>query len=327
MLKYFISFSNRIFKYKKIFKCIVLIIINICLFFEVIKKNYLTLKNKISTRNIKVCLCIMGKEENLYAKEHANWYKKLGYNHIFLYDNNDIDGERFEEVLQEEIKEGFISILNYRGYRGEIRILGGPQLRIYYDCYDKNNKDYDWLSFYDFDEFLELYPKNTSIQQFLGNKRYKKCQNIKINFLFYSDNELLYYDKRPVQERFKHPLLNNRNNVFIKSTVRGGLKENYWNKSISSHSSLMNYTSCNSLGEFMQYDSVKNRKINYKYAVLKHYYTKSVEEYANKTKRGEAFFRYIDFNKRKARRIDNYFFYNRKTKKKIKLFKKLFSIK
>jgi hypothetical protein len=64
MIKYFISFSNRIFKYKKIFKCIVLIIINICLFFEVIKKYYLTLKNKISTRNIKVCLWIMGKEEN-----------------------------------------------------------------------------------------------------------------------------------------------------------------------------------------------------------------------------------------------------------------------
>jgi hypothetical protein len=77
----------------------------------------------------------------------------------------------------------------------------------------------------------------------------------------------------------------------------------------------MNYTSCNSLGEFMQYNSVKNRKINYKYAVLKHYYTKSVEEYANKTKRGEAFFHYIDFNKRKARKIDNYFFIIEKPKK------------
>lgn len=174
----------------------------------------------------------MGKEENLYAKEYVNHYKKLGYNHIFLYDNNDINGEKFEEILKEEVNEGFVSIINYRGYRGEKGKLGGPQLVIYYDCYEKNKNNFDWLSFFDFDEFLELKPRKISIQEFLNNKRYKFCQNIKINFLFYSDNELLYYDKRPVQQRFIFPLLNHSNNSVIKSTIRGGLKENYWKISL-----------------------------------------------------------------------------------------------
>ena len=250
----------------------------------------------------------MGKEENLYAKEYVNHYKKLGYNHIFLYDNNDINGEKFENILKEELNEGFISIINYRGYRGKKGELGGPQLKIYYDCYEKNNKNFDWLSFFDFDEFLELKPINISIQEFLNNIIYRKCQNIKINFLYYSDNELLYYDKRLVQQRFTFPLLNHSNNSVIKSTVRGGLKENYWKISHGSHTSSMKYICCNSLGEIIKYDDYTNIPFNNTYAVLKHYYTKSVEEYCNKKKRGEAFYSKINFNENLKKKIINHYF-------------------
>jgi hypothetical protein len=181
-------------------------------------------------------------------------------------------------------------------------------LFIYFDCYEKNNKDYDWLSFYDFDEFLELKPNNLTIQKFLGNDRYKQCQNIKINFLFYSDNELLYYDNRPVQERFTNPLYNHKNNRIIKSTVRGRLNDNYWKKSDSSHTSSMKYISCNSQGKIMKYDSLINYPANYTYAALKHYYTKSVEEYCYKTRRGEAFHSDIVYNvKRKKKKNQKLF--------------------
>ena len=47
-------------------------------------RNKNKIKNKLNNeknkkRNIKVGLCIMGKEENVYAKEYINHYKKLGY--------------------------------------------------------------------------------------------------------------------------------------------------------------------------------------------------------------------------------------------------------
>ena len=50
-----------------------------------------------------------GKNENLYTKEYVNYFKKLGYNHICIYDNNNHNGQRFEDVLQEEIKINFVS--------------------------------------------------------------------------------------------------------------------------------------------------------------------------------------------------------------------------
>ena len=32
------------------------------------------------------------------------------YNHIYIYDNNDVNGERFEDVLDDEIKTNFVTI-------------------------------------------------------------------------------------------------------------------------------------------------------------------------------------------------------------------------
>ena len=34
---------------------------------------------------------------------------------IFLYDNNDINDERFEDVISDFIENGYVEIINYRG--------------------------------------------------------------------------------------------------------------------------------------------------------------------------------------------------------------------
>ena len=53
----------------------------------------------------KIGLCVIGKKENKYAKEYVDYYKSIGFSHIFIYDNNDKDDERFEEVLSEDISK------------------------------------------------------------------------------------------------------------------------------------------------------------------------------------------------------------------------------
>ena len=280
---------------------------------------------KNAYKNIKACLCVIGKNENLYAKEYVTYYKDLGYNHIYIYDNNDHRGERFEEVLKEEIDSNFVTIINYRG-KSPVHITRGPQCLAFRHCYDSHRREYDWLSFFDFDEFLEVRPKAKNIQEFLGNQRYEKCDNIKINFLIYGDNELLYYDNRPVQERFSVPNYKQPNNVVIKSTVRGGLPHNYWRFQCHVHTSNMNVTNCNAQGEIISYYTGVNKPANYTYAALKHYYTKSVEEYVNKSRRGDSYI-VIGYNEaQKRKRIKKYFEYNNYSVEKENLFKKLFHL-
>ena len=43
---------------------------------------------------MKICVCTLAKNENRYIKEFVEHYKKYGVDKIYLYDNNDIDGEK-----------------------------------------------------------------------------------------------------------------------------------------------------------------------------------------------------------------------------------------
>ena len=263
-----------------------------------------------------MCLCIIGKKENIYAKEYIKHYKKLGYKHIYLYDNNDLNEEKFEDILKTEIRNGFVSIINYRGYRGP---LDHPQFDAYYDCYEKNNKNYQWLSFFDFDEFLELNPKNIKINNFLNNKRYDECENIKINWLIYSDNNLIHYEKKPITKRFTSPNFNIRYNIHIKSTIRGNLKINYWENTKDPHTSQNIFNTCSSSGSIIKYNSPFNDPPDYKNAILKHYHTKTIEEFCNKIKRGRATTKLDLGIKEILFRLKIFFSINSKTKEKIKI--------
>ena len=300
-------------------------------FFFLLKKNilkllflliniFLILKNINKNKELKVCLCTIGKKENLYASEFVEHYKKIGYDKIFIYDNNDIGDERFENILNKHISSNFVQIINYRGYRGKRQ---SPQSDAFIDCYEKNKNNYDWLSFFDFDEFLEI-NKNKNIKEYLNNKIFKKCA-IKINWLMFLDNDLLYYENIPLQKRFTTPLYHDNANIIIKSTVRGNLKFNYWRSMNNPHSSSNYLTACNSMGNITNPTTFYSSPFNHEYSYLKHYPTKTIQEYCNKIKKGRADL-LIKIDNKTLENYFNYFFErNKKTKKKIEYFKNSFN--
>ena len=273
--------------------------------------------NKKSNKKF-ICLCVIGKKENLYAKEYINHYKNLGYDHIFIYDNNEINDEKFSDILQRELKNGFVSIINFIGYKAKSY---STQIEAYYDCYKRNNRNYNWLSFYDFDEYLELKEKNITIQEFLNNERYKNCQNIKINWLEYnSKNEALHYENKPLRLRFIKAFYNSISNKHIKSTVRGAINKNYWSKWKNPHSSLIKFKSCSSSGKYVNSQTPFIDPPDYKYAFIKHYSRKSFEEFCLKIKRGWPDL--TDKNIFKKILIEK----NRNFNEKIKIIKNIFNL-
>lgn len=254
-------------------KIIILLLVIILIILTYLKnKNY----------RLKICLCVIAKNENLYIREFVEHYKKIGYNNIFIYDNNEKNGEHFEEVINDYIKNNFVKIVNFRERNTSI----GPQFEAYRDCFQRNNKYYDWLSFYDVDEFLELNEKYKTIQDFLNDKIFKNCQVIKINWFMYLNKENLYYENKPIQERIKSFKYNDSSNKHIKSTVKGNLGVNYWKKAPTAHSSSLNITSCSSSGKKINFDSPYNEPPDYTNAKLNHYYYKSFEEFCIKIKKG-----------------------------------------
>ena len=192
----------------------------IILIFIVVFISIISIKKK--KNNIKVGLCTLGKEENKYAKQFVEHYKNLDVDKIFIYDNNDIFGEKFEEVIKDYIDNDYVEIVNWRGRKKQI-------LNIMNDCYLKNNMNYDWLIFYEFDEFIFL-KDFTSLKTYLNDDRFSHCKKIYLNWIFHTDNNFLYYDNRSLLIRFPEREDKARGKKTgglstIKSIIRGGLKK------------------------------------------------------------------------------------------------------
>ena len=263
---------------------------------------------------IKVLLCTIGKIENKYIKEFVNHYKKLGIRKIILYDNNDINGEKFEDILEKDINKNFVEIINYRGFKY-------PQKKSVMDCYNRYNKIYDWIAFYDIDEFLHII-NYSNINKFLSLSRFKKCQSILINWKYFGDNNRLYYEPKPVIERFTTPFYFTKKNInynkyltsAAKTIVRGGLNI-IW-QHLPHH--INNTINCRPDGKIINnYFSLPQYSIAY----INHYTTKSTEEFAERLNKGDVIVK-VDDNYIKNRINNYYFFFNLKTKEKLNLFKK-----
>ena len=124
-------------KIKSIFITILLSILLLTIF----------LKLYIKTSYKGTAICVIAKNENLYIKDFVNYYKDLGIQKIFLYDNNDILGENFQEVLKNDIQTNFVEIINIRGKKK-------IQVEAYNDCYQKNINDFSWFLIIDVDEYF-----------------------------------------------------------------------------------------------------------------------------------------------------------------------------
>lgn len=269
--------------------------------FAILNFNLIIIFVAIKLKNIKVCLCTTGKKENLYVREYVEHYKKYGIDKIFIYDNNELDGEKFEDVIYDYIKDGFVQIINVRG-------LISPQANSYKDCHIKNYKKYNWLIFFDMDEFIYLRDYK-NIKTFLNKKRFSKCERIQLNWIFHTDNNLLYYDNRTLERRFPQREKKARNQIKggiqgIKSILRGNIKTNVYDVHILNK----NLTSCDGFGKIKEVQTIVTNESDFKYYYIDHYYSKSTEEFVYKLMRGSAVHGF-DIS-HKLKRIEVYFAIN-----------------
>ena len=258
---------------------------------------------------IKVCVCTIGKKENLYAREFVDYYKNKGINKIFLYDNNEKNDENFDIVLKDYIKDGFVKIINFRG-------IVAPQVRAFEDCRKNNYKNFDWLIFYDMDEFLFL-RNYSNIKDYLSQKIFDKCQRIQLNWYFHTDNNLIYCDNRTLSERFSQKDKKWKDIKIggiegIKSILKGNIDI------VIDDVHVLNSTliSCDGFGKYKEILNIVTNESDHYYYYIDHYYSKSTEEFVNKLMRGSAV--HGNSTDYYLQRIQAYFGLNQLTLEKIK---------
>ena len=261
--------ESKVFINRRLFSFFLLIIIIIILFLS-----------KKSNVKINICICTLGKLENKYAREFVEFYKNIGIDKIILYDNNDIDGEKFEYVLSDYIDSKFVEIKNYRGQ-------DAIQLKSINDCINQYRKQYDWFMIVDMDEFLHL--KENNINDFLSNDRFKNCNVININWRHHSDSDQLYYRNESLFKRF--PDIVYRDPETVKSFIRSPNKTvNIWNHHVLRYNDSCCLANGSTILENDFISGIQIRSPDYKDYYIDHFYTKSAEEYLEKKNRGDCFF-------------------------------------
>ena len=259
----------------------------------------------------KYAICAIGRMENRYAHEWVGYHLALGFDHIYIYDNNRDGEERFEEVLQDFINAGRVSIIDYRNKK-HAQI---PAYNEFYLCY---GKQYDWIAYFDFDEFLVLeQPLNDFLREFC----HADC--LLVNWRVMTDSGLVHYDGRPMRERFTVPLGDDvlmrgkhKYNDHVKSIVRGHLSEMAFQNQPHVPKGPKVYCTVNgNVVEPYPFQSCNHAK-----ARIDHYLTKTLEEWLT-VKYVRGYPCGITKQWREEMAIKQFFEINERTKEKEKMLK------
>ena len=259
---------------------------------------------------MKVATCLCCKLENNYIREYIEHYKALEVDHIFIFDNNDIDSEKVEDVTQDYINENYITIINCRGYKYY-------QARFYLYAYIKYGKEYDWIAYFDCDELLVLKDGSKNIHEFLSQDKFKDFNLINVNWITYGDDDqvIVKDNDYSMKNRFKKSIITNTFEDYqCKSIIRTKLNINaFAGPHVGSFDKSLKRCNCN--GEKIKnfdWAGVHAFPLSIKSAYLTHYRTKTLEEYTKCR-----FNRNYDyFNDVKFKDINFFFMFNKLTEDK-----------
>ena len=232
----------------------------------------------------KVALVAMCKLENHYLTEWLTYHRGLGFDKIFLIDNNDTEGPNKESIydlqtVNDGIADGWLEIYPLNNERH-------LQQCIYSKIYNKEKNNYEWFLFLDIDEFLTL-TESTDVHDFLKRGRYKNYNLIRLIWKNYGDSGLVYVrdGNYNLRERFTEPCGGTCGvKCFVKSVPTDEVLFP------SPHTAIhVGTLACNSNGDII-YDvngHTNLGKETYNFAYIAHYITKTAEEFAEtKLKRG-----------------------------------------
>ena len=249
----------------------------------------------------KVAVCAIGRLENRYAVEWVEHYNALGVDKIFIYDNNRVeDGELFQDVLQPYIEAGFVEVVYFDGLQKDA----------YEKCYRDHSDEYEWIGFFDFDELVCI-EKCNDIHNFMDGY---EADVVSLNWMTMTDSGLTHYDERPMAERFTQGTGEDFEiNRHVKSFVRSGINGISFNDPHIPNAPVLQCE--NVLHERIEQIPVQP-KVIHGVAYIKHYNTKTAEEWATLKMRrlspcGDKYNREM-----KAKNVDYFFSINERTPEK-----------
>lgn len=268
---------------------------------------------------MRVYLCALAKNEHLYINEWVSHYLKLGFDKIFLFDNDDNSSPYIKDFIDKEFQDQ-VRVINARGVHRK-----SMQGEFYTNFYEIQKDNFDWCLFCDIDELLVGID---NIKKFLNNPVFDRYNQIRVKWKLFGDDNIIERDTtKPVLGAFVNeitkPLNKDLNGICNlhkqgKAFVRGHLKGVVFDSvhfanigSIIIRSCLPSGKPCFSAVEILE--DYSNESV-----FLHHYMTKSLSEFIKqKMNRTDAVFA------NRQLKLNYYWRLNTKTEEKIRYLQDL----
>ena len=244
-------------------------------------------------------LCLLIKDENEYLEEWLNHFYNLGIEHFYIYDNK--SKTPIIDTIK-SIQNGFYldkcDVILFTEYNH-------MQYDCYADCLKRCEFETKWIGFMDTDEFLEFTDGTTNINEFL--KAYETEMGVWIPWESYNANGLVEKPTGKVQDNFTNVVLDPLGlfgKIFVQTAK---VKKMYVHKadSVDNLYLLLDQDGNDLKVSFDGLQKAYDKGMNiYSHAKIKHYFTRSYEEWCEKMNRGTC-----DPNFK--RKFDVFFRYNR----------------
>jgi hypothetical protein len=210
---------------------------------------------------MKIALVCIAKNEDNYIKEWVDYHKKLGFDDIFIFENNWVSNLEDSNVIK--IK-----------FNGEVK-----QISSYNTFIDRFQYDYDWACFIDVDEFIVL-KKHKNIKEFI--EEYGNVEHgLAINWVLFGNNghDDIKENNYSVLERFtkRQREVNQHTKTFLKLNQQGL-------RMLDPHHPNVMLRDTN----FNEVRSALNPKGTIDVIQLNHYFCKTLQEFKEKIDRGRA---------------------------------------
>ena len=215
-----------------------------------------------------VAVCAIVRNENRYLREWIEWHKGLGVEKFFIYDNGHGNDENPRDVIGDDPK---VVIIDWRDRDGNI------QCEAYDECYREHGSEFAWMGFIDLDEFVQSERPLPDVLNTI------EADVVAFSWRMMTDNGLVHYDPRPVQERFTQPAEDLKpESQFVKSFVRGSIEGLSFDRDPHMpHHPALEVVNPNG-GKAPQCSvGTGSREV----AWIDHHFTKTAEEFAQKVKR------------------------------------------
>lgn len=257
----------------------------------------------MSRYKYEIAICAVAKNEEEYIEEWVEHHLKIGIEKIYLYDNND-DAGKLEKVLKNYVNQGLVEIIDCSAMK--------PVQRWAYQHFVRTNRKLiRWGAFIDIDEFIEL-NEHTSIVPFL--EMFTHAQLIVLSWLGFGANNEIWKSTDGVKSRF--PTAATIEQIYapfplhVKSIVRLQKVKKFSSPHVPSFKVIKHRQAYNAAGEKVNVTSTKPFMFpTYKSAYIKHYFTKSYEEWLEKISRGLA------DDAVSMRKVDEFFLMNSEMRK------------